>query len=353
MINAASPGEEIWVMAGTYKPNRKANATGTITLNDRDNAFVLKEGVKIYGGFAGTESSLGDRNWRTNVTTLSGNIGDENSESDNTHHVVVIAGSSSSKITNATVLDGFTIRDGYGNANHTIMVSDQSVNSLYGGGIHNTGYASPVLRNLVITNNETTTYGGGIYTKNLNAVPEIVNCIISNNTAGSNGGGLATDSSSRPTLTNVLIFGNSAYTYGGGIYTSTSLDLYNVTIVKNRVTDGTGYSGFHNAMGTPDVYNCLIWGNTGGSGNSDTSTLIHYNNTIVEDMTTSVTGILDSTGSTNDTLFVNFASDDYHLKTGSAAINAGDDDNIPDITEDLDGNLRLNGTVDLGAYEYQ
>ena len=43
---------EIWVAAGTYKPT-----TGT----DRTATFPLKNGVSVYGGFAGTETQLGQR----------------------------------------------------------------------------------------------------------------------------------------------------------------------------------------------------------------------------------------------------------------------------------------------------
>src|SRR5690606_13839218 len=50
---------------------------------------------------------------------------------------------------------------------------------------------------------------------------------------------------------------------------------------------------------------------------------------------------------------------DFRLKAGSAAINAGDDqyfasESTPDLSHimtDLDGNPRITGAVDLGAYE--
>jgi hypothetical protein len=51
-------------------------------------------------------------------------------------------------------------------------------------------------------------------------------------------------------------------------------------------------------------------------------------------------------------LFVDVSADDYHLKAGSPAINAGMP--LGDVTDDLDGNPRPVGpTHDAGAYEYQ
>ncbi len=51
---------EIWVAAGVYKPGA-----------NRSDTFMLQNGVAVYGGFAGTESLLSERNWTTNPTILS------------------------------------------------------------------------------------------------------------------------------------------------------------------------------------------------------------------------------------------------------------------------------------------
>ena len=47
-LTGAVSGNEIWAAAGTHKPT-----TGT----DRTVTFQLKNGVAIYGGFAGTETA--------------------------------------------------------------------------------------------------------------------------------------------------------------------------------------------------------------------------------------------------------------------------------------------------------
>jgi len=55
---------------------------------------------------------------------------------------------------------------------------------------------------------------------------------------------------------------------------------------------------------------------------------------------------------TNTPLFLDAAIGDYRLQSGSPCIDAGTNEVV--ATTDLDGNARIvNGTVDMGAYEYQ
>ena len=124
-LAAATAGQQIWVAAGTYKPT-----AGT----DRAISFALKPGVGVYGGFAGTETALEQRDWRTNVTTLSGDLlgndsgmvdPDNITMADDSYHVVVNNATGS-----GTILDGFTITGG--NANNTSIQSGED-----GGGIVN------------------------------------------------------------------------------------------------------------------------------------------------------------------------------------------------------------------------
>jgi len=95
-LAAASSGDEIWVADGTYKPT-----TGT----DRTISFSLKNGVNVYGGFSGTETSLVQRHGSVpRYTVLSRDIGTEGDNSDNSYHVV-----SNINIDNTALLDGFAI----------------------------------------------------------------------------------------------------------------------------------------------------------------------------------------------------------------------------------------------------
>ncbi|EDN72157.1 conserved hypothetical protein [Beggiatoa sp. SS] len=89
--NKYPKAQEIWVTSGTYKPTQDT---------DRTASFRLINGVSIYGGFLGTEEKRQDRNEHQYVcpapTILSGDIGLEGDASDNSYHVVVAHGVSSS-----------------------------------------------------------------------------------------------------------------------------------------------------------------------------------------------------------------------------------------------------------------
>lgn len=219
MINIANIGDQVWVVAGTYKPT--VQLTGGATA--RDASFVLKSGVAVYGGFIGGETSLSERNVTANVTILSGDIGTISDKTDNVYHVVVSVGN-----TTDTRLDGFTITGGYANGTTpNPTVDGVSVFRYSGGGIFLSA-SSPVFDNLIITANEcysANSNGGGIYST-AGGAAQILNSSITNNTSGtpntSNGtsgaiwiAGAAVPNTMK--LTNVVISGNSARV-AGAIY---------------------------------------------------------------------------------------------------------------------------------------
>lgn len=87
----ASGSDEIWIAEGTYYPDEGANQTQ----GNRSASFYIpntKDGLKIYGGFSGSESSLEQRNLAANKTILSGDIDQNNSFSENSYHVVFLIG---------------------------------------------------------------------------------------------------------------------------------------------------------------------------------------------------------------------------------------------------------------------
>lgn len=94
----AGDGDTIWVAEGTYRPTLNQNRAAT---------FSLKPGLAVYGGFAGDETSLAQRNpWQTPVI-LSGDIGVLEDSTDNVYHVVSALG-----VGESARLDGFIIERG-------------------------------------------------------------------------------------------------------------------------------------------------------------------------------------------------------------------------------------------------
>jgi hypothetical protein len=199
-LTSAQPGDQIWVAQGTYKPTG-----GT----DRTVSFALKGGVAVYGGFAGTEAQLGQRDLAHHVTTLSGDIGVPGDSSDNSYHVVT-----SSMLDASAVLDGFTITAGNANASNVTGPEDDR-----GGGMYN-DRSSPTLTNVTFSDNSAALFGGGM--DNEVSSPTLTNVTFSGNSAApanfGGGGGMCNFFSSSPTLTNVTFSDNSAY-HGGGMFT--------------------------------------------------------------------------------------------------------------------------------------
>ena len=55
-LAVAQPGDEIWVAVGVYRPSQPDNPDDLRTAT-----FRLRQGVAVYGGFAGTEASRAER----------------------------------------------------------------------------------------------------------------------------------------------------------------------------------------------------------------------------------------------------------------------------------------------------
>lgn len=160
-LSSSSSGDEIWVAAGTYYPT-----TGT----DRTASFTLVSGVSVYGGFAGTETSLNERDYSTNTTILSGDIdGDNIRDGENSYHVVTGA--------DDATLDGFTIEMGY-----AVVVGTPPDDLTSLDGIITYGSYVEILRIL-----EGVNYIAGAGMLNIHAAPTVKNCTFQNNYAGKGG----------------------------------------------------------------------------------------------------------------------------------------------------------------------
>ena len=281
MIDASAAGNEVWVAAGKYTPTVE-----TTPGDPRSKAFVMKEGVAIYGGFTGTEIQRSQRDWVMNVTTLSGDLdGDDDpvttdangdlvfaNNGENSYHVIFNNGNS---LTATAVLDGFTVSGGN---------ADGDFPDDYGGGVYNRP-SSPMLNNCSFSGNRADAAGGGMYNGFFSS-PELINCSFSGNQANSSGGGIF-NIFSLPELTNCSFSGNQA-TSGGGMYNrSSSLELTNCSFSGNQATSGGGVynrdsspgltncsfldnqanlgGGMHNRFSSPELTNCSLSGNQAGA----------------------------------------------------------------------------------------
>ncbi len=255
-INAASSGDEVWVAEGTYGEH-----------------ISHKSGVGLYGGFDGGESSRDDRDYDNNVTTLSGGSHTDTGVGGGCV-ITVPAGAN-----NNTVIDGFTITEGHGT---------------YGGGIL-CSWASPVIKNNIITTNSSTYRGGGIYcSKDVNSsyFALIENNTIEDNTSHDGGGIFCLGTSSE--IRNNTVTNNTCIARGGGITldynvvgatTYPSLDKVECnTITGNSV--GLGGGGIEIGWYcSPTLTDNIVSGNTSAGGGGGIvcdylSTPVIRNNTV-------------------------------------------------------------------------
>ena len=341
----ASSGDEIWVSQGIYYPDLGVGQTD----NDRNSTFQLKNGVALYGGFTGIESSRTERDFSTNETILSGDI-DQNdgpdfaNNSENAYHVLT-----GSDTDSTSLLSGFTISGG--NAN------DDS-ESKGGGGLYNE-QGSPSIANCIFEKNSAirsrSQSGGAIY--NSDSSPSISNCFFQNNSA-TNGGAISNLSSS-PSFVNCGFQGNSANSGGGAVFdTSSSLSLTNCSFQGNTANSGGAISS--TLASSLFLTNCIIWDNSASTsrgpksasfhGASSSATLSHclvqfYAKVELD----SISANSGNNLAPSDPLFL--SPTDLHLQPDSPAINAGlSVANSEPL--DLDGNPRLVPiTIDLGPYE--
>lgn len=372
-LTKAQAKDQIWLKAGTYP--------GGIT---------LQSGVSLYGGFEGTESSPeeraidSDKAYRmTHQTILSGDMDNNdrvdnvnlifpanNTRANNATHVLTLnlapTQQSGNNNTEPTLVDGITIRGGQAYADGE-----------YGGGIYvtgnNNGGGVYIIRRCFFLENYAT-QGGALYVSSTvgNTADEclIDRCGFFNNAAGQRGTavneGGAIYLAGAGTVVNCAVFNNE----NGGIYLANdNAKVINSTVTRNTASgiDGTGY----------EVRNTVIWGNSTLSSDNNRPAFNHcaYPEANAEESNTGNNVYLAAKNNEEkgphfsspslktgfDTDFTLSASNRYPLWTwepieATPLVDAGDNKAYNETeygNVDLNGDRRIQGTIDIGAFEYQ
>jgi len=185
-LGAANNGDHIWVAKGIYFPSE---------------SFELKEGLKVYGGFTGTETSLTQRNWETNKTILSGDVEHNDVNTDGNfiaESANDIVGDNSNLLVaqnlDSVLVDGFIVTAG--------GLSNTCANN--GGAILNV-YCTATYKNMIIIGNQSQSMGGAVY--NLRASPTFDNVSFIGNVvidSDASGGAMYSMSGGNITLKNAV-----------------------------------------------------------------------------------------------------------------------------------------------------
>ncbi len=332
-LTRAVSGDEIWVAAGTYYPSVEYQGS-----TPRHKSFQLFHGVSVYGGFAGTETTLDERNPGTNETILSGDIGVQGDNSDNCYHVVrainKLIGDEPTVL--KTVLNGLTITAGnadgddpdngggglYVDSNNPVYsfyspsVIDCIFNKnygTYGGGIYISWGTASFITDCIFLNNEAE-HGGALYS-NISS-PTVTNCSFGENHAV-NGGAVfikenwvSSPRENPKSILNDCIFQKNNADYGGGLYNEESgPTLNNCTFTENSA-DYDGGAINNGAYADPKITGCTFSGNSasgygGGMYNSVSAYTSVTNSTFSENISENGGGIANGRSYSNTSSFLN------------------------------------------------
>ncbi len=387
-LAAATDGDEFWVATGTYLPNTTGSQTSPFSVNNAD--------LKIYGGFAGTETQLSHRVLGTNETILSGDFNnndvfpDDNyvdnfnhaTKTDNSHNIINITAAG-----NNLLLDGLTISNAHYTTNNVsgAIMKEKTVSNLTlknctiknnisaaGSGLvaefelNNASSGTPgtfTIENCIFKNNMSR-FGSGIYNytrANTNVDIRVENTLFDNNISGNLNTGIRG------------LSGAASWFRVIGSNSDVNLKLINNTYVNNICdSDGNSISDANRATvvinksaGTlnTEVVNCIFWNNyrpnfpstVAMSSFSDTyqtaPNSIAVKNSI-DQLNFNDASITSTMATSNANPLFNNINNDFTLQSGSPAIDTGDNTDVT-TAGDLAGNVRVhNGTVDMGVYEF-
>ena len=369
-INAAIPGDEIKVQAGTFYGN-----------------FTMKEGVNVSGG------------WNADFTAQ-------------TDYATILDAQANGRVlhqpafSTLTVWSNFTIQNGNlkekatdqlgsgvalnkkGQVKHCLIQNNTYTYSdnCLGGGVGNDAVNAntDVLVDDCIIKNNKASHGGGVRVRGtvINSIIEnnlteanaaggvhlqggrLVNSIVRGNTGKSTGGVRAYG---KCDVINNLIYNNTAATSVGGVSIESKLsNVIGNTIVCNNQLTGTGSQAgvkITNDLNPNNTFfvNNVVWGNmsNGTVESQQVYYISRYDKSAGQRSYNAIMGQLgDDSAVTSIKLtednpgFVDPTNGDFSLLETSPLIDFGNKDKVS-VAQDLAGNNRIvNTTVDLGCYEY-
>ncbi len=342
-IDASSSGDEIWVKEGVYYADPQA--PGLAEDVDRSLSIILKSGVKLYGGFTADEAGIEDRPmadlngngvidvWEySSPSVISGEIQNDDDNTNNTQHLVII----SDGVDAGTLLNGFTIEEGYSDATSTVsgvgtytfssgviigggavsgcIVQECESNSSfdgYGGGICavNADVSGCFVDGCTITGKGV--YGGGVYL-NASEMKGIVvnNCgLVSPEASGLvSGGGIFSTTS---VIDSCFIYRCSANPesnfkgFGGGMYSKDS-HIIDCWVADNKTEGTEGYGGGIYGVSTTYINSVVFNNEASNSGGGIYSVASYFTNCVVaKNKTTASTAIGGGVYGDSDTKFYN------------------------------------------------
>ena len=384
-LGRATAGEQIWV-----KGYEDLNEERIYTPADRE-GFRVKSGVRLYGGFAGTETSIDEREtldfpYRLKYRSiLSGDISKNDTldavnlifpgngtRDDNATHVLSIdmnpSSSSGNNNSYPTVVNGFTVTGGHAAA------ADGKGGGIYIYGDNSKGGIFRIEQCFLTYNYAS--QGGAVYVakdvKDVNNnISLISQCVAYNNAAGERsvkenaGGGFYI--AGEATAANTSAFNNE----NGGMRISPNATVTNCTVARNS---GAGIDLTQNT-GAGNVHNTIIWGNStlalqysptfSHSAFHEVADDDNNNNIYVSDKNrdkeygpffdapSTITGF-DREHAWENAYYPTWSWD---ILEGTIMVNKGNSAAYEQNTygsEDIKGRPRISGdTIDIGAQEYQ
>lgn len=399
IVAAKESSKDVWVKGGVYNPS----------------AEIVVNAVKIYGGFAGTETNINERS-----ITL------ENEPWSYTY-ASVVNGNGSNRVMTAdaatSLIDGFTIANGGGASayqngmgggvmiagNATVqncIIKNNKSNNNYGGGV---SILNGTIRKSLVENNMTagTTgnrKGGGVFINpGTTSTAIVTDCIVRNNTAYNDaGGGFSVHGTGITNILNSKIYNNTAvlsdgvtFKEGAAVYAASVNEntklvnnlIYNnkgATVIfaatstkyyNNSIVNNIGFIYINNATASYYWYNNIIWGNTNvtsakvGISGQPTNANVFLNNNYMDycvaypnrDTGNNILTTSNPPLFALPTAFVGTSSNEteeneintanFSLTKTSPCIDMGM--TIVDVTADIEGNVRPIGTAyDAGAFEF-